>query len=68
MSKLEDEQYKFTIKVSPEKGKVTELNKALTLTETYDAKGYLHRYVVKDFLLEALDSLEGFAKEDKKKK
>ena len=60
--------YEFTIKMVSKSGnKTSTLNKKLPLTEVYDAKGYLHRYIVKDRLEESLADIKDFGKTKKSK-
>ena len=59
--------YNLTIKMSPKKGdKLTNMSKTLSLVEAYDNKGYLHRYIVKEFLEEALTGIKEFGSKKKK--
>lgn len=56
-----DHMYKFTINTTDEKTKKTiSLSKEISVTECYDDKGYLHRYVLVPFLDEAIARFEEF--------
>ena len=58
--------YSLNIKMTPKKGgKVTNMAKTLPLVEAYDNKGYLHRYIVKEFLEEALTGIKQFSAKKK---
>ena len=58
--------YDFTINMMSKSGiKTGTLNKKLPLTEVYDAKGYLHRYIVKETLEDSLAKIKGFGKTKK---
>ena len=58
------DDYNFTADVYRNSGykgkKIVQLVKKIKVTEVYDAKGYQHRYVVKQFLKEVLAGLENF--------
>ena len=58
--------YSLNIKMTPKKGgKVTNMSKILPLVEAYDNKGYLHRYIVKEFLDESLTGIKQFSAKKK---
>ena len=60
--------YELTIKMTSKKGgKMSNLNKKLPLTELYDAKGYLHRYIVKEKLDDVLMDIREFGLTKKNK-
>ena len=58
------DEYHFAADIyrsSSYKGKKSvQLVKKIKVTDVYDAKGYQHRYVIKQFLKEVLAGLENF--------
>ena len=57
--------YDLTIKMLSKSGdKTSTTNKKLSLTEVYDAKGYLHRYIVKEQLEDSLKKVKDFCKNE----
>ena len=61
------EDYHFTVNIKRSSGmKEIHMAKTIKITSVYDDKGYMHRYVIKEFLDEVLAGLQAFDKDVKK--
>jgi len=61
------EDYKFKVNIKRSEGmKEIHMEKNIKITSVYDDKGYMHRYIIKEFLDEVLTGLQAFDKDVKK--